>query len=155
MVNEKRNANVVAMLVASLTVGAGVLLLLDPHPKQASTTAPLAAVSLGRVDALQIEWAEPGTAGIEGALCWIDSAGRVGWNTSGKQRIVVVSERAGLGDEQQRTLLTIVNYLNTHCGLPLDRISLGSANDPTVTGNVTTAATELHQLLRNKKFIRG
>jgi len=149
MVNEKRNANVVAMLVASLTVGAGALLLLDPHPKQASTQATLAAVSLGRIDSLQIEFAEPGTASVESALCWIDPAGhRSVWNATGEPRVVVVSERAGLGDEQQRTLLKTVNYLNYECGLPLDRITFATSSD-------SAAATELYQLLRNKKLIRG
>ncbi|MFN0137804.1 MAG: hypothetical protein ACKVS9_17000 [Phycisphaerae bacterium] len=150
MVNEKRNANVVAMLVASLTVGAGVLLVLEPHPKTDPAGTTLAAVRGDRVNSLAIEWAESGAPiNLENAI-WITDNGDMDGETGGDGRLVVFSSASEkMSQPQQQRVLSVIKSLSDKHGLPDRNVYLTAASQSAQQAG----ARALFELLRKKGFV--
>lgn len=149
VVNEKRNANVVAMLVASLTVGAGVLLVLEPHSKTGPAGTTLAAMRGDRVHSLVIEWAETGAAiNLENAI-WISESGEAGGATGGDGRLVVFCSSDDMRPAQQQKVLAVLKELSEQCGLRDQNVRLAAIDLAGTNGG----ARELHKLLRKKGFV--
>lgn len=153
MVNERRNANVVAMLVASLTVGAGLLLVLEPHAKTGKANPTLAAVRGDRLDSLMIEWAEEGTTIMLENAIRIDADAKVSGSTDTRGRLVVFSPRGGMSEDQQKEVLRVLKELSETRGLHDNRVSISAESDPNHHANLPKGARDLHNLLVKKAFV--
>ena len=153
MVNEKRNANVVAMLVASLTVGAGLLLVLEPHSKTGPASTTLAALRGERVNSLVIEWAEEGSSIMRENALRIDSDATVSGSTDGEGRLVVFSARGGMSAEQQESVLAVLKTLSESRGLSDRRVTVAYESDPTHHAQLPKGAHDLYELLVKKAFV--
>ncbi len=156
MTADRRNAFVVAALIVSMTIGAGVLLLLEPGVPRWPGNTLLAAEQPLRVEEVEIAYARSpeevplldGGSGSDDTILPIYPDGTRGpWEPRGPRvRLVVVGAVDGtVGEAQKKTLLFAVHSLSGSEGrVP---VRLGDGSDATQT-------EELRKLLVLKQIIQ-
>lgn len=157
--SDKRNTNVMIALLGSLTLGALLLLWLEPRPTglAASRSASLMATVANRIEFATIEYVPAGQSDLESYDCVVQADG-VRWNlreSTVNARIAVVGTGARvLSDEHRRQLLIAVRDLTRSTGLSPNQIRLAAnlRGDPAAIG--VPEAADLVEFLRAKSFVR-
>lgn len=147
-----RNTKVIAALVASMSVGAAVLLALETKPNL--SPAPLLMAEDGqRVDGLRIEVLPADQAyladGFDGC---IELDGRCRWRPSGPNLRIAVLGRAAqaLSDPQASTLMNLLGSLVQYGQLDLKHVAFVPPSDPVDKRTLAVLATDVRTLLRKK-----
>ena len=165
MTADKRNAVVVIALIVSMTVGAGVLLLLEPANKPRWEGFPqLMAERATPVQAVQVAYAasdEDPAALDDGrhSLCVIDGEGEVTWMARGPRwRVVVAGSGTGeLTGRQKAKLLAVLGNLNQASGQELVPVRLAPEStlrsNPARSPQAAGQTSDLRKLLARKKII--
>lgn len=153
MISKKRNANVVAALIASLTLGAGVLLLMDPHPKPATRNASLLVAGGQRVASATLHY-----VGTDVDLSAYDYVVGLSGDRSGQPRgrdvhVAVVGNGAAMSDAQLRTVLFVLNELRQSYGMRDDGVRVGPSCDVRIDSTLSRGARDLFDILSRKQFI--
>ncbi len=160
MTAEKRNGAVVVTLILSMTIGARLLLWLEPQvPRGGPTDIRLTAERSTPVQEVEIMYAaSPAEAKTldqaPDSYCVIDPAGNLAnTETRGPRwRLVVVGSGADkLGDRQKYQLLaTLGSLVNRAEPVP---VRLAPESDPQRRPDAPAPTTDLRELLVRKKFI--
>lgn len=156
MTSDKRNTNVMIALLGSLTLGALMLLWLEPRAASPDGGAApaLMATSAKPVEFATVEYVKPGRANLESYDCvvYVD---RVEWSLrNSNARIAVVGEGgATLSDGCRRQLLTAIRDLTRSTGLSPNQIRLAADLRGDAASSVPEAA-DLVAFLRAKSFVR-
>lgn len=155
-VNDSRNIKVVAALIASMTVGGAVLLLLEsPRPRWTSG-ALLTAEQALQIEDVSIALLEAGREDAWDAFdCVILPSGECRWQPRGPniQLAVVASEGDTLPDVQARRLLEAIASMNQVNGLALSRVRVDPNSDPRVHSDLPPLAHDLLALLLRKSVV--
>lgn len=160
MTTENRNANVVVAVIGALTVGASVLLWLEPRPTSGDTAARgalLTAEAARPIEQLSIAYGRSLLDDERGSFDGvIHPNGELEWNPGSSAARVLVIGSGGdrLHQQQARTLLELVRWLNEHRGLDLRRVTLERSADARVTRGLPGEARELTTLLEMREIIR-
>ena len=147
-----RNTKVIAALIASMSVGAVVLLALETKPNL--SPAPLLMAEEGqRVDGLRIEVLPADQAYRADAFdgC-IELDGRCRWRPSGPNlRIAVLGRTAqALSEAQAGTLMKLLGSLVEYGQLDLNHVAFVPPSDPADKRTLAVLATDVRTLLRKK-----
>lgn len=166
MTADKRNAAVVIALILSMTLGARLLLWMEPSPPPQWQADPsLMAQRGGAVREVEITYADSGD-GFEGlirdlattddSICVIDALGGTEWEPRGPRvRLLVLGSNAPrLGEAQKRTLLAALGTFSHEAGDDSVRFRLSTSSDPQQTPGLSAQATDLRELLVRKQIIR-
>ncbi len=152
---DKRNAMIVASLIGSMTIGATLLLWLEPPmPGWASNTL-LMAESSRNVAEVQIDYvAAP--ADRDFFDCIIGPDGQCIWEPrSSHVRVAVIATNAPtLPQAQAETLLAVFGTLEQRHGLDLAQVWLHPASDARLHPELSEQAHDLCQLLLRKGIVR-
>lgn len=151
-----RNTKVVAALILTMTVGAAILLWLEPAAGVRNDRLLMAARA-GNFERGLIEFATPSDMfDLASVDCLIDAGGTSHWQPSGQLvRVIVRCEpNARLTDAQKRALLDVLGYMHRDGGLEGGRVQLASDSDPEMHANLPPAAKDLRSFLDLKGFIR-
>lgn len=162
MTAERRNAAVVVTLILSMTIGARILLWLEPRPPR-SEAADLRHTAERATPVQEIEIACATSQDEANALnkepysfCAIDAEGNVPpWEARGPRvRLVVVGAATDkLSDRQQQQVLATLESLNRASGRELVPVRLAPESDPQRRPDAPVAATDLRELLVRKGII--
>lgn len=139
-----------------MTIGATVLLWLEPATPGWSSTTLLMAESTQAVDEVRIEYAMLGAAIDPGGWdCAVLPGGECDWRPQGSRiRLVVVgSEASELSHGQAETLLAVFGTLTQRHGLELERAWLHPASDARLHPELPAQAHDLCDLLVRKGII--
>jgi hypothetical protein len=153
---DKRNTQIVACLIGSMTLGAAVLLWLEPPTPGWSSTTLLLAESVCAVDEVQIEYVGPNAGSDPAAYdCVVRPSGECTWRPTGSRvRLSVVgSEGLRLPEAQAKTLLAVFGSMTQRHGLDLDRVWLHPASDARLHPELPAQAHDLCDLLVRKGII--
>lgn len=154
---DKRNIKVVAALFITMTLGAGLLLLLEPYPRNWSHEPLLIAQTRNTISDLTI-YDIPRGAPLEASdfdgVLYDD--GRLDWRPAdGATRLAVVEGLSGrMEKEQKRALLNLFGELDRSGVLSLQGIALDPASDPRSYSRLSQHAKDLCDWLVLKGFIR-
>lgn len=153
--NESRNLKVVAVLIAAMTVGGGVLLFLEAPRVGWSTQTLLMAEQVDPLASLAIELVPPDTAELAAYDCVLTPAGECRWQRSGDDvRLALVSSGGErLADEQARKLLELLGSLSQSGMLDLRAVRLDPSSDPRIGGALSPEAADLLALLQRKGLL--
>lgn len=161
MTRDSRNTRVTVCLVLSMTLGAAVLMWLQPSavgwPRDA---LPMMAERGGVVEAVTIEWITPEILAADYATdCVIRPGSELAdWHPrSGLRelRISLVQARDGrLDPAQAQTLLRVLGTMRYARELDLRSVSLHPDSDPTRRRGLTRDAHELRDLLTRKGILQ-
>jgi hypothetical protein len=155
--SDTRNSKVVALIIASLTVGAAILLWLEPPRRGWSRSTTLIAERGRPIESALIEFA-PLDRPISPADydCLVFPDGEHTWRPSGAQvRILVVGSGAErLATVQKRKLLSVLGSLNQSLGLDLSRVSLLAGAGASTDLDQPSEAGDLLELLARKGIIQ-
>ncbi len=149
-----RNTKVVALLIASMTLGAVVLLWAEPPVPGWSSGTLLMAESAQPVREVRIDYAD--AAPTAGAWdCVIEPDGRCIWQPRGEKiRLLIVADgEARMSEAQARTLLAVFGSLTQRHGLDLGRVWLHPASDARLHPELPAPAHDLCRLLVRKGII--
>lgn len=152
---EHRNKIIVAFLIGSMTLGAALLLWLEPATPHAGD-ALLIAQTPTTIDDATITCVGADDPGLADFDCLVNRDGEVQWQLrGGSVRIGVLSaDQAHLEDAQARGLLAALAGLVQSYGLNPARVELAADCDPRLNRQVSGAAYELYGLLARKDLIR-
>lgn len=160
MTAEKRNANVVIALIGALTVGASVLLWMEPRHATsggAGRDALLMAENQQPVAQLTIAYAKSVVGLDRGRFDGIiHPDGNLEWESrSSNARVLVIgSGGSELNQDQAQRLIYLVRWLNEQRGLDLRNVSLERSSDARETRGLPGEARELTKLLLARDVIR-
>lgn len=155
--SDKRNTNVMIALLGSLTVGALLLLWLEPRPTglAAGGSAGLMATVSNRVEFATIEYLPPGATDLQSYDCII-RPDQVQWNlrNSNARLAVIGSGGATLSDGHRRQLLQAIRDLARSTGLSPNQIRLSADLRSDSAAARAAEAADLVEFLRAKSFVR-
>lgn len=155
--SDKRNTNVMIALLGSLTVGALLLLWLEPRPTglAAGGSPGLMATVSNRVEFATIEYLSPGTTDFASYDCII-RPDQVQWNlrNSNARLAVLGSGGATLSDGHRRQLLQAIRDLTRSTGLSPNQIRLAVDLRSESAAARAPEAADLVEFLRAKSFVR-
>ncbi|RMF83386.1 MAG: hypothetical protein D6744_04805 [Planctomycetota bacterium] len=155
---DTRNTVVVVALIASMTLGAWVLLELEPPAPGWSRNALLTADDGSHIEHVIVHYASAGTppvaAEVEGVLY---PDGTIDWRASGGvANVLVVSESdEQFSDVQARALLALLGNLSQGLSRAEPFVSLGSTCDFRANDSVRPAARQMAELLARKHLLRS
>ena len=152
---DKRNAKIVASLIASMTIGATALLWLEPPMPGWSSTTLLMAESARGVEEVQIDYiSAPADRGFFD--CVIAPDGNCHWapRSSTVRLAVVASDAQALPQPQAETLLAVFGTMAQRHGLDLARVWLHPASDARLHPELSDQAHDLCELLLRKGIVR-
>ncbi len=151
-----RNTKVVALLIASMTLGAVVLLWAEPPTPGWSSGTLLMAESAQPVREVRIEYTDSEKIAETGPWdCIIRPDGQCVWQPGGEKiRVLIDGDgEARLSEAQARTLLAVFGSLTQRHGLDLHRVWLHPASDARLHPELPPAAHDLCRLLVRKGII--
>jgi hypothetical protein len=154
--SDVRNTKTVVFLIASMTIGAAVLLWLEPPTPGWSPATLLMAESARAVDEVQIEYAMADAAiGSVDYDCVVLPSGDCVWRPQGPRvRLAVIgSEASELSQAQAQTLLAVFGTLTQRHGLQLERVWLHPASDARLHPELPAQAHDLCDLLVRKGIV--
>jgi hypothetical protein len=155
-VNESRNLKVVAILIAAMTVGGGLLLSMEaPRPRWSSATL-LAAERVEALSGLTIELLPADAPALAEYDCVLLPSGECRWQPSDPHvRLALVSAGTGqLPEEQLRKLLELLGSLSQAQALDLRLVQLDARSDPRATDGLGPEADALLALLQRKGIVQ-
>lgn len=156
MAGEKRNTHVIACVIAAMTLGAALLLWMEPESPGWSKTTLLMAESVPAVEEVRIEYLEPLTREhLETFDCLVLPDGQCDWRPrQGAIRLGVVGINAQpLSEKQKYTLLAVVGSLSQRHGLDIKRVWLDPSSDARLHPELPDGARGLAELLVRKGII--
>lgn len=162
MTGETRNTRVVVCLILAMTIGAGILLWLEP--RSAVSSAEVARLSPGTplmatggipVEEVIITYALPGDGQVENADCVILPDGSCVWRADSPRVHLVVrgSQSAKLSAAQKQSLLAALGSMTHGRGGRLVRVRLGEGSDARRQPGLPPQAHDLCELLVRKGMI--
>ena len=155
--DEIRNARVATGLIACMTVGALVLLALEPSRPAWPGPRLLMAEGGTRVSSATLEVLGPNA---ESDLAQFDGVifpdGQLAWAPKSSDVIIgiVSHSQGGLPEAQSSQVLSVLGNLRFGGGLELSGIALAASSDPLQHPDLPATAHELRGLLVRKGFIR-
>ncbi len=154
---DNRNARVIALLVGAMTVGASILLALEPAGIRWGRAPLLQMRNVSSLDSARISF-------IGSALdtnlaeydCVILPSGEPIWQPrSPNIRVAVVgSGTPRLPESQAEALLAVLGNLTQTLGLDPRQIVLDESSDPRLNANLAPAAAHLRSVLERKGIAR-
>lgn len=151
VVADTRNTRIVAFLIGSMTVGASVLLWIEPSTRGWSSATLLMAESARAIQEVQIVYTR---AGVDPGSyeCMVLPGGQCKWRPNGSRiRLVVIgSDAPELPRAQAETLLAVFGSMTQRHGLDLDRVWLHPASDARLHPELPVQAHDLCDLLVRK-----
>ncbi len=156
MAADKRNTQIVACLIGSMTLGAAVLLWLEPPTPGWSSATLLLAESGCAVEEVQIRYAGPDAAVDPAAYdCVVLPSGECAWRPNGSRiRLAVIgSEGPRLPPAQAKALLAVFGSMTQRHELELDRVWLHPASDARLHPELPAQAHDLCDLLVRKGLV--
>ena len=156
MNSDVRNRRVLVLLIASLTLGAGLLFWLEPQPDRRGRAAPLAAVNRAG-PGIEIEYL-PGDyqpqrfhfVYQEDGLYWQNSA-----PPPGPVRIGLIRSLGGhLREVRAKLLLQKLAELEQTYGVDFNRIALAPGSDARAQPGLPAEVHELTALLVGRGIVR-
>jgi len=157
MNGDTRNTKVVVCLIVAMTVGAAMLLWLEPNVATPALTNPLAAVGGTPIEDVVIQYAPADQTPGPSAACVIPPDGTPEWHpASGPQLTLVVvgSEPASaLREEQKKTLLSVLGGLAHGASGQAVRVRLHPESDTRVNRDLPRQAEDMLELLVEKRWI--
>ena len=157
MADDKRNKQVVACLIAAMTLGAALLLWLEPPVTGWSESTLLMAETVPEIEEVRIEYVQPLTHEyIPYYDCFVFPDGGCDWRPrSSKLRLAVVGVDPAepMSDSQARTLLSVFGSLTQRHGLALQGIWLDTESDSRLHPELSPGAHSLTELLVRKGLI--
>lgn len=153
---DKRNTKIVALLIGSMTLGAAVLLWLEPPTHGWSSGTLLMAENGPGVAEVQIEYVAEPDAELAGRYdCLVLPDGTCEWRpNSPRVRLALVgSGEQPLPEEQCRTLLAVFGVMTQRHGLDLEQVWLDPASDARLHPELPAAAHRLVELLVRKGIV--
>lgn len=154
---DQRNAKVVVALFGALTIGAGLLLWMEPRYAGIRTGTPLLMMQgAATFESLEIEFLEAGrrfaTLDYD---CLIPAEGELVWNPQGTAlRLLVVGQKDRLTNRQARQLNELISNLQQNNGLDPANVRLAHGSDPRTSRAVPVGAQEMAALLRRNGMIQ-
>jgi len=151
----RRNVAVILVLIASMTLGAAVLLAMESRAVRWSSPPTPPARTGQRLDGVRIEYIASGRLIDDGFDCLVFADREPAWRPNGGTiRLGVV----GSGDErlparQAQQLLAVLGSM-TGAGLSLDRVHLDPASDGRLHPDLPPQARDLCDLLLRKQLVR-
>ncbi|MBU0640512.1 MAG: hypothetical protein KKB50_16740 [Planctomycetes bacterium] len=156
MAADTRNAKVVIALTVSMTVGAALLLWLEPTTRGWSPTTLLMAERGTRVHEVAIDYVPP-TAPLPAEMydCIVYDDGDWDWKPRGSSiRLAVAgSTSQHLSEAQANTLLAVLGSMKQLRGLDLNRVRLLPESDARRRPELPPEAHDLCELLARKRII--
>ena len=154
---DQRNARIVGTLIGSLTIGAGVLLWLEPRGVSGRTRASLLMMeNQPAIEDVTIEFAGADERYDETVFdCILHPDGRVTWQPSSTSLRVLLVGSGGehLAEAQAGELLRLLGLLSSERGLDLRRVKLSEESDWRHAPGLPLEARDLADLLVRKDFI--
>jgi len=153
---DKRNTKIAAFLIGSMTLGAAILLWLEPPTFVWSSGSLLMAESVRPVEDVRIEYVGPAATVDPGAYdCVVRPSGECAWRPRGpRTRLVVIgSEGQRLPQVQAQTLLAVFGSMTQRHGLDLGRVWLDPASDARLHPELPAQAYDLCDLLVRKGIV--
>ncbi|MGD8452757.1 MAG: hypothetical protein PVJ57_13135 [Phycisphaerae bacterium] len=156
MHGDTRNSKVVVCLILAMTIGAGILLWLEPKPDAGMLAAPMMAAGDSSLKDVVVAYVPPGEVVGQGANCVILPDGRGEfWRPAGAcLRVAVVgsAKTDALPEAQQQALLSLLSGLTRPDGGEAVHIRL---DPPTVTDESVELppVRELRDLLVRKGML--
>ncbi len=154
---DQRNAKVVVALFGALTIGAGLLLWMEPRYAGIRPGTPLLMMQgAATFESLEIEFLEAGRRfATQDYDCLIPADGEVVWNPQNSAlRLLVVGQKDRLTTRQARQLNELINSLQQNNGLDPASIRLARGSDPRTSRAVPVGAQEMAALLRRNGMIQ-
>jgi hypothetical protein len=159
MDHSTRNAKTVTALIISMSVGAALLLGLEPKNDNPPSTM-LIARDAAAVDSLLVEFVPQESADSLAAYhCVIlpDKEGSCVWRPDGGSQIrlaILGPQDQPLGQEQAHNLLRVVGTLHRSYGLDFSNIRLAVNTAPGGQASTERGPRDLRDLLVRKGFIK-
>ena len=153
---DKRNTLIVVFLIASMTLGAAILLWLEPPAAGWSPTTLLMAESVRDIDDVQIEYVGPDASVDLGTYdCVVLPSGVCRWQPHGPRIHLAVVGAGGqrLSQAQAETLLAVFGSMTQRHGLDLERVWLHPASDARLHLELPPEAHDLCDLLVRKDVV--
>jgi hypothetical protein len=146
----------VAALIASMTLGGGVLLWLEAPRPGWSRGSMLAAERGEPIADLTLELLAAEAAALADYDCVLLPDGECRWAPRGPhvRAAVVSSGGERLPDAQVRKLLELLGSLSQTSGLDLKQVRLDANSDPRVVGDLGPEADDLLGLLLRKGIVQ-
>ena len=154
--SDARNTRTVAFLIGSMTIGAAVLLWMEPPTPGWSSETLLMAESARAVDEVRIEYVMPDAAiDLADRDCAVLPSGECDWRPQGSRiRLAVIgSEASELSQAQAEMLLAVFGTLTQRHGLELERVWLHPASDARLHPELPAQAHDLCDLLVRKGIV--
>lgn len=149
-----RNTKVVALLIASMTFGAALLLWLEPSTPSWSSSPLMAGAQ--RLDSVRVEY-WPSTRALPADFdCLIQLDGTCVSRAEGSEfRLLIAGgEAEQVPTEQARALLRVFSSISGRPGFASDTVWLHPASDPRLHPDLPPAAHDLCNLMLRKGLIR-
>ena len=156
MAGDKRNTQVIACVIAAMTLGAALLLWLEPPSVGWSTSTLLMAESVPSIEEVRIEFVEPLTREhLETYDCLILPDGQCDWQprNSAIRLAVVGLPGQDLSEQQKLTLLAVFGSMTQRHGLDIKCVWLDPASDARLYPELPAGARTLVDLLVRKSII--
>ena len=157
MVPDSRNTRIVACLIASMTLGAGVLLWLEP-PARGWSQGPLLLAEDGHTfQGVVIDYSRPGEPVVPDDYgCLVFPDGQCEWhpNSTLLRVLVVGSPDAALADAQARALLMLLGNVSHGRQDVASWVRLNPASDARLVSDLPPQARALTRLLTRKGIVR-
>lgn len=154
---DSRNTRVVAFLIASMTLGAGVLLWLEPPTRGWAKSSLLMAENGQPIEHVVIEYQPPGEPVVASDYdCLVFPDGECEWRaTSARLRLLVVGADADtLAPKQARALLMVLGNLSQGRRDVAAFVQLDPDSDARLIADLSPQAHALTDLLVRKGIVR-
>lgn len=156
MLSHNRNIKVVGWLVCTLSVGATLLLWLEPPAQVWAPAEAMARELHAPIEAVEIDCTPLQRCDADAYDGMVFPDGRFAFRQRGSQvRVAIVAEPdADLPANQAKAVLAVIGSLRTFGGLDLKRVRL--ASDDAGPGNLPTSrpAQQLAELLQRKGLLQ-
>lgn len=153
---ETRNKRVIAILVASMTLGSIALFWLEPPTPGWSSSPLLMAETVRGLEEVRVDFADRADgANSDEYDCVILADGECEWRPRGSRirMLVIGSDADSMPDMQARTLLAVFGSMNQRYGLDLHSVWLHPLSDARLHPELSASAHDLCDLLVRKGII--
>lgn len=157
MARDSRNTKVLSSLIASIIIGAGLLLWMEPPARGWAEARLLVGQGGATVEEVLIEYAAFGESVRSGDYdCLIYEDGTCEWRPRGARlRLLVVGSALDtLPDAQVRSLLAVIGTIGQNNRGGRAQIHLHAEHDARRTANLPAQAAALTELLIRRGVIR-
>jgi hypothetical protein len=154
---DSRNTTIVAFLIASMTLGAGALLWLEPPARGWDESSLLSAESGRPIEHVVVEYLAPGEPVVPGDYdCLVFPDGECEWRAAGGrlQLLVVGTDTEVVEAAQARALLMVLGNLSQGRRDVTAFVQLHPDSDARLVDDLSPQAHALTDLLVRKGIVR-